>query len=119
MRYRFVINSSAGRLRLDFVRALIDREFADLPHEVVVDPSAARLEALCDPSRETDRLTIVVVGGDGTVNRVVNTPVHAGRRSGSSPWGRRTTSPPPSGFPPIPRPLAASSAKGAHAGSTW
>jgi hypothetical protein len=47
MRYRFVINTAAGRVRLGSVRELIEREFAGLPHEVAVDPSVARLEAFC------------------------------------------------------------------------
>jgi YegS/Rv2252/BmrU family lipid kinase len=73
MRFRFVINSSAGRVGLESVRALIDREFVGLPYEVTVDPSAARLEAFCDAAYGNDGLTIVAVGGDGTVNRLVNT----------------------------------------------
>lgn len=126
MFYRFVVNTAAGRVRLDSVRELIGREFAGLSHEVEVDPSAARLEALCrassgsegldgDDGRDrsdfsgghgqrdrsigcdgdgrthgsdgsdanggndamrapggSDGLTIVAVGGDGTINRVVN-----------------------------------------------
>ncbi len=74
MRYRFVINTAAGRARPESVRELIDREFEGLPHEIVIDPSAARLEALCDARLCPDGLTIIAVGGDGTINRLVNTP---------------------------------------------
>jgi diacylglycerol kinase (ATP) len=96
MRYRFVINTAAGRVRLESVRKLIGAEFAGLSHEIAVDPPAARLAAFCagseggdrkDGREEHDGWTIVVVGGDGTVNRVINTPQASGAVIGIIPLG--------------------------------
>jgi diacylglycerol kinase (ATP) len=87
MLYRFVINSSAGRVRTEALRDLIDREFAGLSHEVAVDPSAARLVALCGDPNGADRMTVVAVGGDGTVNRIINARPASGVVVGVIPLG--------------------------------
>ena len=87
MLYRFVINSSAGRVRTEAVRNLIRSEFAGLSHEVAVDPSAARLAELCREVNGEGRMTVVAVGGDGTVNRIINATPPSGVVVGVIPLG--------------------------------
>lgn len=87
MLYRFVINSSAGSVQLDRARELIQDEFADLPHELIIDPSAAGLETACRPGSGSESVTVVAVGGDGTVNRVINAMSGPGVTMGLIPLG--------------------------------
>jgi diacylglycerol kinase (ATP) len=62
MRLFFVVNPSAGRLDIERLRARLRREFAGFDTEICSDP------ALLRPASDD---LVVVVGGDGTVHRVL------------------------------------------------
>ncbi len=79
MRIHFVLNPQAGRVRSRNLAAAIRREFTG--HEIAVSsappnlpqPKTIRVEDLLWPASEPEALDLVVaVGGDGTVNRVIN-----------------------------------------------
>ena len=79
MRIHFVLNPQAGRVRSRNLVAAIRREFAG--HEIAISsappnlpqPKPFRSEDLLWPAAEPEAPDLVVaVGGDGTVNRVIN-----------------------------------------------
>jgi diacylglycerol kinase (ATP) len=94
MRIHFVVNPSAGKLRRRQLEAAIRQEFAG--HDIRISPLPPALPARQDvriqdflwPAKEMEEPTLVVaVGGDGTVNRVINTVAVSGTPVGILPCG--------------------------------
>ena len=94
MRIHFVVNSNAGKIRRRELEAVIREEFAD--HDICISsrpPSLparreVRIEDLLWPPREPEEpLLVVAVGGDGTVNRVINAVGASGAPVGILPCG--------------------------------
>jgi diacylglycerol kinase (ATP) len=94
MRIHFVINPRAGKVCRRELAAAIREEFAG--HDIRISPQPPVLPARQDiciqdllwPAKELEEQTLVVaVGGDGTVNRVINAVRASGSPVGILPCG--------------------------------
>lgn len=87
MRYALVVNTSAGRNRSGATLSCIREQFDGLDFELIADPPADRLREICQEASAGRDLAVVAVGGDGTVNRMIDAAGSSGILLGILPAG--------------------------------
>ena len=87
MRYRFVLNPNAGRARIANVRRSLEERFPGASFETVSEPTPEALRTRLRAGQGARAEVVVAVGGDGTVNRILNALGPGGPALGIIPTG--------------------------------